>query len=454
MKKYLTLTVSLLTLNACVTDGMDFPQWSEPEHWTRTSGEENAIENVAPHQLKSWWKRFDDPVLNRLVDLLREQNPDKEIAQARIQEARGLRRTTRSSLFPQIGLSGNTGREDTGSATDNFYDAGFDMSFELDVFGVNRNNIDAADADIKALESEYHDVTLTLIAELVRTYVEMKEGEKQVLIAQENLDIQEKTLTLVKQQRDVGEAPQLDVERSETLVNTTRSSISRYQRLKDNAQLRLTTLTGEMPESVGIVMADSDIILSSDHVLPALIAPATVLRNRPDIRAASYNLVAKTSLRESAIASLFPTFSLSGFYGVVDNSLVNSTNIWSMALGTAVSLIDFGRIEGQIDAARAREKQAFEQYRKIVLNAVVEVETALSDYMLLHEEQNALMKAYENANNALVLSQQLYKEGEISFIDVLDVQRTVNDSQSSLVTAEAQQIQSVIRLYKSLGVYE
>lgn len=451
MKKYLILTVSLLTLNACVTEGIDFPQLSEPSHWTKV--DENAVEHVEFDELKSWWNRFNDPALDQLVDLLRSQNPDKAIAQARIQEARGLRRTIRSSLFPQIGLSGNSGREETGLATDNFYDAGFDMSFELDVFGVNRNNVDAADADIKALEAEYHDTTLTLIAELVRTYVEMKEAEKQVLIAKENLDIQEKTLTLVKQQRDVGEAPQLDVERSETLVNTTRSSISRYQRLRDNAQLRLTVLTGELPESVEKLMAGNEIVLSADHLSPVLTAPATVLKNRPDIRAASYNLIENTSLRESAVASLFPTFSLSGFYGVADNSLVNSTNIWSIALGTAVSLIDFGRIEGRIDAARARETQAFEQYRKTILNAVVEVETALSDYTLLDEEYGSLKKAYENANNALDLSQQLYKEGEISFIDVLDVQRTVNDAQSSLVTAEAQKVQAIIRLYKSLGVY-
>lgn len=115
-------------------------------------------------------------------------------------------------------------------------------------------------------------------------------------------------------------------------------------------------------------------------------------------------------------------------------------------------MLSFGRLEGEIDAARAREMEAYESYRKVVLEAVVEVETALSDYAHINEQAFSLFKAYENAQEAFFLSQQLFKEGEISFLDVLDAQRTVNDAQSALTNAQAAKALALIRLYKSLGV--
>jgi outer membrane protein TolC len=130
-----------------------------------------------------------------------------------------------------------------------------------------------------------------------------------------------------------------------------------------------------------------------------------------------------------------------------------STGIWNVALGSAVSLLNFGRIEGQINAAQAREKQAFEQYRKTVLNAVSEIETALVDYTYINQQYISLESAYEAAKKSLDLSQLLYKEGEISFLDVLDAQRSTNNSESAMISAKSAQVESVVRLFKSLGVY-
>jgi NodT family efflux transporter outer membrane factor (OMF) lipoprotein len=450
-KKMALLTTSVLILSACVTTGGTFSQPQNPDLWTAYQAD--SIENVHRDTLKQWWEKFEDPTLTMLVETTLAQSPDRAIAMARIQEARGLRRTTRSSLFPQIGGSASIGEQDTGSANGDFYDAGFDASFEIDVFGVNRNAVNAADARVNALQAEYHDLSLTLIAEVARTYIEMRQGQKQVAIARKNLDIQQKTLELVKLQRDVGEAPELDVVRAETIVNTTRASISEFQRVADNARLRMTVLTGELPQSLLQKIDEGDESLNVKDIKPVLMAPSAVLASRPDILAASHSLMESTSLRESAFATLFPSFSVSGFYGISDTVTSGSTNIWSVALGMAVSLIDFGRIEGQIDAASARETIAFETYRKTVLEAIVEVETALNDYARINDRYVALDRAYRNANDAFRLSRALYREGETSFIDLLDAQRTLNDSESALITAEAAKIQAAIRVYKSLGVY-
>ena len=451
MKKYILLLSSSALLSGCITSGSEFPKIKTPQFWKNQTNVEIPVIKTA--LLKNWWFKFEDPTLNKLVDLSLSDSPDRLIAKARIEEARGLRRSTRSSLFPQIGASASEGRQNnTGDGSDNYHDARFDASYEIDIFGKNRKASKAADAKLNALKAQYHDITLTLIAEVTRSYIDYRAFQKQTAIAEKNLDIQIKTLELIRQQRQFGEAPQLDVERAENLVNTTKASIPEFQRLANNAKLQLTVLTGKLPNTLSpIVEKKADIPIGS--IKPVLAAPAQVLTSRPDILAANETLLENTALAESVTAELFPTFSVSGFFGIAENTLTSSTSIWNIAIGTAVSILDFGRIEGRIDAARARETQAFQSYRRTILAAVSEVETALTDTTHIDEQRNSLKKAYDNAEKALHLSEALYKEGQISFLDLLDAQRTVNDADTNLVDIESKYSKSLVRLYKSLGIY-
>lgn len=448
MNKALLLLSSSVLLSGCFATGLDFSSPKAPENW---QGKAQIISEAS--DLKSWWLKFDDPALNQLVDLSLSDSPDRLAAEARILEARGLRRSARSSLFPQLGASASASREDNGfSPIDDFHDARFDASYEVDVFGKNRKNVSAADAQIEAAEARYHDVTLTLVADVIRSYIDYRTFQKQTDIAKKNLVIQQKTLELIRQQRAFGEAPQLDVERAENLVNTTQASIPEFQRLSDNARLQLSVLTGQLPADI-IAVLSGDMGIPGSRVEPVLMAPAKVIALRPDIQAAHANLMANTALAESVTAELFPTFTLSGFFGATETAFASSTSIWSIAAGAAVSILDFGRIEGRIDAARGRELEAYQLYRRTVLEAVTEVETALNDTARIDERYISLNKAYQNADKALHLSETLYKEGEVSFLDVLDAQRTVNEAESQLVSAQAAQVESLVRLYKSLGIY-
>jgi len=242
------------------------------------------------------------------------------------------------------------------------------------------------------------------------------------------------------------------VERAENLVNVTKSSIPEFERQSENARLRLSILTGQMPDAVSSMTTNLAPIPGAD-AQPVLFAPSDVIALRPDIRAASYNLSAATSLSEAATMDLFPTFNVSGFFGIAENALSSSSTIWSLAAGTALNLIDFGRIRGRIDAAKAIEMRAYEGYRRAELEAVIEVETALNDYAKINAQYSHLQDAYNNADKALQLSQLLYAEGEISFINVLEAQRTLNDVDLALVSSKSAQSLSLVRLYKSLGIY-
>ncbi|MEM8833467.1 MAG: efflux transporter outer membrane subunit [Pseudomonadota bacterium] len=451
MKKYILLPTALL-LSGCFGNGLDFstPYKNTPVEWS--AYQSDIIQQEDAKILENWWQKLNDPTLNQLIAVAMEASPDRRIAEGRILEARGIRRTTASSLFPSLDATGRAGRQDDGLNTDNFYEVGFDASYEIDVFGRNRKATDAANKNVERLEAEYHNVTLTLVAEISRDYIDYRRFQKQQRIAQKNLEIQEKTLELVRKQKEFGEAPQLDVERSENLVNTTRASIPEFIRQAEGARYRLSVLTGKLPADLkNIIDTEGDI--PDMDIQPVLMAPANVIALRPDIRATIANLEAATSLKEAAIADVLPQFTLSGFFGIAENALTNTTSIWSAAISAAVNLIDFGRLRGQIEAAEGLELQAFELYRKTLLESVSEVETALTDYARNQEQSVYLQKAYDNADKALELSQLLYKEGEVSFINVLEAQRTLNESDAALVNAQAAQTQSLVRLYKSLGVY-
>ncbi len=305
---------------------------------------------------------------------------------------------------------------------------------------------------MKAAEAQYNDATLTLIAEVTRSYIDYRAAQNQVRIANKNLKSQERTLDLIRDLNRLGSAPRLDVERAINLVSTTRASVHGFEQQKENARLRLSVLTGALPAIVQSHLV-SDAEIPGAEVEPVLMAPAQVLALRPDILAASATLAANTSLSEAATAELFPSFTISGFYGIADSALLNAANPWNVGLGAAVSLLDFGRIEGRIDAARAREKIAYEQYRKTILAAVQDVESAISDYAHIEEQTVSLLRAYKSAEKALELSEVLFKEGEVSFLDVLDVQRNANAAESAVIEAKAAKAESLTRMFKSLGVY-
>jgi NodT family efflux transporter outer membrane factor (OMF) lipoprotein len=449
MSRYYILLIAVF-LQGCLESNTIVEEPEQPSKWTRNLNEDIAEIDVS--DLKSWWEKFNDPVLNDLITLALNNSPDRKIAESRINKVRGIQRTQRSYLFPQVDVLSKTGREDTGTKIDNYYDLRFDASYELDVFGENKKRVKSADLDIEAAEEDYKDISLTLIGDVARTYLRVREFQKQIVIAKNNLKLQEETLALIRNQFSVGEATQLDLDRAENLVNTTTASIPEFERRAINAQLQLTVLTGVLPEHLKDYITMQNNIPSGD-IKAVLLSPTQVLMYRPDIRAAISRLKSSTAISEAESASIFPDFNLGAFYGVAESALISPATIWGVLLGGAFALLDFGRIEGKIDVAKADQMQALQEYRKRILNAVTEVETALNDYSKISNRRVSLDKAYINAEKAMQLSTQLFKEGEISFIDVLDSQRTVNQSDSELVTAQAAQSESLIRLYKSLGVY-
>ena len=452
MKKRL-LILTLLGLAACKPAPLVEHAPSVPLQWSAIGA--NKLKPPDNQTLKEWWRQFNDPSLTWLIEQTLKNSPDINAAAARIQEARGLQTSSHAELLPKITGVANASRSRQlfyTPLTGNAYDASFDASYELDLFGRNRETARASDAALNAASREYDWVKLSMVAEVSRTYVLLRAAEKQIALAKTNLATEKNIYDLIRRQRQAGGASEFDVERISLQVNRSTAEIADYKRQRETYALSLMTLTGLTAPEINVHLPPSTRIPGLT-LKPLTLAPATVLAHRPDIDAANARLAQATSLKNSQAADVFPTVSLSGLFGISKTLLVDTTHIWSIGANAGVTLLDFGRIRGQIDAASAREVQAYEDWRKSVLQAMQDVETSLTNAARIQEQRAALKQANDHAAASVNLARMRFKAGDESLLDVLDAQRVRIEADSALVNAEAAYSTALIALYKSLGQY-
>ena len=451
--KNVSLLLPLMVLTACSVQEISEHLPQTPEHWSATKAD--TVKQAQASDLKEWWKQFHDENLDWLIEQTLKESPDVRSSAARIEEARGLEKSAFATLFPLITGNADASRSKvarTLKPIGNGYDASFDASYEIDLFGKNRDASKAADLATLAFSKDYEWTKLSMISEVTRNYILMRAAEKQIVLAEKNLETQKSTLNLIKRQRKAGGSSEFDVERTALQVNQTAAQIANYKRLKETYALALITLTGLTEAQIQPHLASAKEI-PGINLAAIADAPASVIAHRPDIAAANYRFSQATSLKESQAASIFPTFSISSFYGVSKSALIDTTNVWSLGGNAAVNLLDFDRIQGQIDAASAREVESYETWRKAILQGLQDVETALTNVSRLQEQRIALAKAKTNASKAVALSQVRYREGDNSLLDVLDAQRQQIEADSALIDAESNYVTSIIALYKALGQY-
>lgn len=448
---YRTLLVTLCgPLAACSLLGPDYrpPETAVPAHWTQETA------NAPRENLSQWWQQLHDPLLTTLVESALQGSPDLHSAQARVREARAQRNVASANRIPTLtgGLSASRNR--SGGNTTQLFDAGFDASWEPDVFGGQRRALEAAEADLGAVEASLNDTQVTLAAEVALNYIDLRNAQARLQIARDNLATQTETLQITEWRAQAGLATVLDVEQARTNREQTLASIPVLNTTMLQAEHALTILLGEAP---GAWHAH----LQTPLALPALpdnIAvgiPADTLRQRPDVRAAERRLAAETARIGVAMANRYPSFNLSGSFGWKAATLGGLGGAGTVASSLAASMIgtifDGGRLRSRIDVQNAVQEQAAAAYEKSVLTALGDVESALVAYADNRERQATLRRAAESARKAAVLARQLYESGNTDFQKVLDAERSRLNAEDSLANSEAQGVTAVIQLYKALG---
>ena len=451
------------------------PNYKKPEVKVASEWAEAKQSGVdaRPAELARWWTSFNDPLLNSLVERAVRSNLDLRQAEARIREARALRAVTASGEWPTLDVAtsytrnrssenafaitpqgGGTSRPSGGNLDQNFYRAGFDASWEIDVFGGVRRSVEAADATIEATVENRRAALVTLLGDVAKNYIDLRGFQHRIEVAQANLKAQQETLDLTKVRFQAGLASDLEVAQAEGQLNTTAAQIPTLESLLKQAAHRLDVLLGSPPGA----LADE---LSPNAPIPALPPevlvglPSELLRRRPDIRSAERQLAAATAQVGAATADLFPKFSLTGAAGLQSISasdwFTGRSRFWSIGPTLSWPIFDAGRIRANIEIRNAQQEQALTQYEKTILTAFEDVENSLVNYSREQARYRSLSQAVAGNRRAAELSNELYTRGLVDFLNVLENQRALYASENDLAQSEAAMAANLVSLYKALG---
>lgn len=480
--------------------------WSEPTGGGAQTRSSPAAAATAPAaaaaQLQQWWTRFDDPVLNSLIDRAIKANCDLRIAEARLRQSRAKRQAAAVDFWPTADASASYTRQrisensaissiassvaggpgtagaapgtgassagaggaPTGGATSslppgfqldyNLYQAGFDASWEIDVFGGKRRALEAASADLAASEESRRDTLVTLLAEVARNYVELRGLQQRLGINRQTTQSQQETVEITRQRFEASLAGELDVVQATALLAGTEAQASVLETSIEQTIHQLSVLLGQAPGALAAELSPPSPLRGGPPDVPVGL-PAELLRRRPDIRRAERQLASATAQIGVEVAELFPKFSVTGNVGLqsdqADNWLSAGSRYWSYGPTVQWRLFDAGRVWAQIRVRNAAQEEALATYERTVLTSLQDVEDALAAYVKERRRLAALTQQVQADERALQIASDNYVHGVGSFLDVLDSQRSVYQAQDQFAQSEQSVCADVIALYKALG---
>jgi len=464
----LIVAILFLVLLAGCAVGPDYrePKLAMPAGWQEA--QQKGVD-IRPAELTQWWTSFNDALLNSLVERAVKSNLDLRIAEARIREARASRAVTASGLWPTLDVSASYSRNRTsenalalgslapqggGNLEQDLFKTGFDASWEIDVFGGVRRNVEAADATIAASVESRRDVLVTLLGDVAKNYIDLRGFQRRLAVARANLKAQQDTLELTRIRFQAGLTSDLEVAQAEAQANTTMAQIPTLESSLKQAAYSLDLLLGLSPGALWNDLANETTIPSlPPEVLVGL--PSDLLRRRPDIRFAERQLAASTAQIGAAMADLFPKFSLTGLYGLQSISasdwFTGRSRYWSIGPTISWPIFDAGRIRANIEIRDAQQEQALNRYEKTVLAAFGDVEKSLVNYSREQARQQALTSAVASNRRAVEMANELYVRGLNDFLNVLDTQRSLYAAENDLAQSEATMASNLVALYKALG---
>jgi NodT family efflux transporter outer membrane factor (OMF) lipoprotein len=473
VKKAAFLLIGFFFAAGCAAVGPDYRRTDPPVPSSFGSLEKGISkgEPADPKLLSSWWKIFDDPVLNDLIEKALQGNLDVRIARARVQQARALRGISESGLFPEGGVSagyqayrrtetGSTGQAPgagtaiPGKRQGEAYQVGFDASWEIDIFGGVRREIEAADADLAASGDVLRGALISLQGEVARNYIELRGLQLRVNIALQEVKSRRENLGLVEARFRAGLVNQLDVTRVKGELSSAEARIPPLENAVLAVLHRLGVLLGQEPMSLVVKLRVTRELPEVPPDLPAGL-PSELLRRRPDIRRAERELAAATARIGVSTAELFPKFSLTGVYGFqsdrLDQLVRDGSNFWRIGPSIQWPILNLKRILNNIEATKAVREETLARYEKTVLLSLEEVENAL--VLLFQEKERALAlgQAVESNSLAVELAVQRYKSGLQSYLSVLDAESALFTAQDQLAQSRQNRAVGLIALYKALG---
>jgi NodT family efflux transporter outer membrane factor (OMF) lipoprotein len=452
--------LAVLTLSGCMV-GPNYipPQTTVPAEWAglaKAPTGQPSVATAGEPDLTRWWRQFNDPTMTALVEEAVKANLNIKIAEAQLRQARASRGVAVAGLWPLASASGGYQRVHAAGASgdQDLFQAGLDAVWELDVFGGHRRNLESADANVHAAMENIRDVQVSLVAEVALNYIQLRGYQQEIVVAQNNLEAQQRTAEITRKQFNAGFVTALDVANADSAVATTEAQIPVYETSERQAIYALSILLARPPADLLEQLSPRSGLPSVPTEVPAGL-PSDLLRRRPDIRESEAQLHAATAQIGVAVADFFPAFSLTGTVNWNSNLLRTwwSESSRSFGVGPSVTwpIFQGGAIVSNVRFQEALRDQAFITYQKTVLAAFQDVENALIAFTKEQQHRKALIDAVTANRKAVDLSLQLYTEGQTNFLNVVTAQLSLYAAENALVQSNCNIATDLIALYKALG---
>lgn len=458
MRRTLAMLLATTMLSACVQPvGHQVSGIKTPADWLKqtTASQETPLMAAAKDAAieHEWWRVFGDTVLDKLIEKAAQENHDLRIARARVEEAQAGRQSAMSALFPAVTATGDASRGNPGALFGNkpfsTLEARANASWELDLFGRNQARAAQAEALREAEEATRDGVMVGLFAEVARQYFELRNLQQQLDVIGKHRDAQRHTLEAITARNAAGIDSELELQQATAQLAQTESRIAPLQIAHDATMNRLNVLLGQTPGTLNALLVAAPLTALPSHEV-VLAAPADVLANRPDVRAAERSYASTISGHDAALRDFFPRISLLSFFGAQELN-DTSSNPWSLAAGLTQPVLNFGQLSAGLNAADARQKQAVANYQRTVLTALEDMENALSAYANAHARYATVQTSYASSQKALEIAKARMAQGEIDVLDVLTAERAALETASELATADAQLRQVLAAIYAAAG---
>lgn len=465
--RHLFILVTILLLAGCAGSPSSVPEAPDlPDSFEQIA----TLPMQTDEEWQKWWTRFDDPALDALVEHALTDNLDIRLQAQRVQDARaqlGLSDANRMPTLsaqadatrqqdPQMGFSLG-GAEGGGSVIYNQYSLSGMLGYEVDLWGRLSSQQDAARALLDQSMFSHDAIRLSIVADVVTTYFNLRAAEEQYRITRDNLETREETLELEQLRYESGATDRFSLRQAESAVAATRAQLPALREQVQLLENALAILTGQAPDDIlaGMDFSGSPLTaITLPETIPAML-PSELLQRRPDIRAAEAGLLAADANVDVATASRWPSLNLSALLGVayIDlGQLFSGTlDTWSTSATLAGPLYDFGRTASRVDSAEAQREQAITRYRQTVSAAFGEVRDALTLYETSQDRLEATDNQVDAVRATRALAQIRYDEGLISFLELLDAERAMLEAELQLAEAQRQRLSAVATLFKALG---
>jgi outer membrane protein, multidrug efflux system len=454
-----------LALALCLGGCAVGPDYRQPQTTVDAQfANSTAADYSADEASKQFWTEFQEPLLTKLVEQALTANKDLEIARANLQASRAARGLTQFDLFPTVTAGASRLKvkqsehqlPNVPASAREFddVDAGFDASWELDLFGRVRRGVEAARAEEQAAIAQLRDAQVTVTAEVARNYFVLRGLQDQLGVAVRNSENQRQTLSLTEARLDAGRGTELDTSRAQAQLQTTLATIPPLRASIMSTIYRLSVLTGQLPNALAAELET----VQPPPALPRLTAigtPETLLRRRPDVRVAERQLASATARIGIAVGDLFPRVSFIGSigYNAGNTRALGEANSETYAFGPSISwaAFDLGRVRSRIGIADAQADAALAAYQSTVLLVLEETEGALITYGHAQSRRATLEQAAAASSKAANLARQRFEGGLTDFLNVLDAERDALSAQDNLAQSRTQTATSLIAIYKALG---